>query len=208
MWTYCQRNPAFFSRPWLRTPVTHKGYVSKERSGGIGSHGGSQGKEMVGPKVRLLEMGVMTAAEEMVPSSGRLKSAWVTARPSVPPNLLTLLCPEERGRGCRGGQVGLSFWTSHPGVKDPPHRQGIPWECGFLMRRRGSEGPGLQPTPTARLQPPSKHSPLPPELGALTKQSSSAQMTRPDIAGLRAGGFFSPRPSHCPSLALTLRLCS
>lgn len=142
-------------------------------SGHQRSHGGPQGKEAGGPRVRLPEMGMMT-----VPSSGGVRSAWVTARPPCPSTRLTLLCLEERGglQGWAGRLEPMDFLPRSEG----PTRQGIPWEFGFLMRGRGSRGPGLQdthPSTPSQATASQRHSPLPPALDALTKQSSSAQMT-------------------------------
>ncbi|KAB1264500.1 hypothetical protein Cadr_000020259 [Camelus dromedarius] len=165
----CQRSPAFFLRPWLRSPhhpvgLCKQGEVCRERGIAYWSleHGqeikrqrGRQNQSLMGMKSTVdhqeLPMQLMeepwraSESGEMVPSSEKVRSARAGARPSW----LTL----------HDGSHSRCLWTFCPGERDPPSRQDL---LGMQPPdwREVARGLGSNPAPTARLQPPIRYSPF------------------------------------------------
>ena len=81
---------------------------------------------VVGPNIRLGEMDVVTAGEETGPSSGRVRSAGVRARPSVPLNLFDPAVPRGKRYGLWGWAGGLESLDSPPWSDGPTKQAGIP----------------------------------------------------------------------------------
>lgn len=127
---------------------------------------------------------------------------WVTARSSVPPNPADPTVPGGKREGLEGWAGGLESLTFPPWSEVPTKQAGDPPGMWLSDEREGQQG-AWAPTPRPPTPASKQTQPSPTRAGCPHQAKFICPNDLTRCLRVESWRVFSPRPSHCLSLALT-----